>query len=184
MFFPRLLSGVVDCSSDPDKLSQHSAKKANNIARIANWPRSVYAQRRSKSVADRFVFVANAILLRESEMMSKLLHGQERAVFGDQAYWNESHRQSAVARGIRYRINRRPNQRPLSKYQRFINRRRSMARARVEHVFHVVKRLWAFTKVRCRGLAKNTAPLYTAFALANLYLLRRRLLPSQWTCAS
>jgi IS5 family transposase len=110
--------------------------------------------------------------------MPKLLHGQEREVFGDQAYWSESHRQTAMAAGIRYRINRRPNQRPLNKYQRSINRRRSVARARVEHVFHVVKCLWGFTKVRYRGLAKNTARLYTAFALANLYLLRRRLLPA------
>ena len=120
--------------------------------------------------------------VHDSTQMAKLLHGQEREVFGDQAYWNESHRQSALAEGIRYRINRRPARRPLSEYQRFINRRRSAARARVEHAFHVVKRLWGFSKVRYRGLAKNTARLYTAFALANLYLLRRRMLP-QGRCA-
>jgi IS5 family transposase len=112
--------------------------------------------------------------------MPELLHGEEREVFGDQAYWNEAHRQAALAKGTRYRVNRRSPH--LSQYQRFINRRRSAARARVEHVFHVVKRLWGFSKVRYRGLAKNTARLYTAFALANLYLLRRRLLP-QGTCA-
>jgi len=38
--------------------------------------------------------------------------------------------------------------------------------------------LWGFTKLRYRGLAKNTARLFTAFALANLYLVRRRLLPA------
>ena len=104
-------------------------------------------------------------------------------MFGDQAYWNESHRQSARALGIRYRINRRPSgRRPLSEYERHINRLRSRARARCEHVFHVVKRLWGFNKVRYRGLAKNTARLFTAFALANLYLLRRRLLPPQGQC--
>jgi IS5 family transposase len=113
--------------------------------------------------------------------MPQLLHGEEREVFGDQAYWSEAHRQAALAKGIRYRINRRSPR--LSEYQRFINRRRSAARARVEHVFHVVKRLWGFSKVRYRGLAKNTARLYTAFALANLYLLRRRLLSPQGTCA-
>jgi IS5 family transposase len=112
--------------------------------------------------------------------MPELLHGEEREVFGDQAYWSEAHRQAALAKGIRYRVNRRS--RHLSHYQRFINRRRSAARARVEHVFNVVKRLWGFSKVRYRGLAKNTVRLYTAFALANLYLLRRRLLP-QGTCA-
>jgi transposase, IS5 family len=109
--------------------------------------------------------------------LPKLLHGQEREIFGDQAYWNEFHRQCAKASGIRYRVNRRgTSSKPLSEYQRFINRCRSSARARGEHAFHVVKRLWGFTKVRYRGLAKNTARLFTAFALANLYLLRRRLL--------
>lgn len=115
--------------------------------------------------------------------MHKLLHGDEREVFGDQAYWSESHRQAARARGIRYRINRRPNGRdPLTAHQRAINRIRSATRARGEHAFHVVKRLWGFNKVRYRGLAKNTARLFTAFALANLYLLRRRLTPPRETC--
>ena len=115
--------------------------------------------------------------------MGQLLHGQEREVFGDQAYWSESHRQGALQRGIRYRINRRPNPgRPLSSLERRLNRLRSATRARGEHAFHVVKRLWGFTKVRYRGLAKNTARLFSCFALANLYLLRRRLLTPQGTC--
>jgi len=115
--------------------------------------------------------------------LPKLLHGQERELFGDQAYWNEFHRQCAKASGIRYRVNRRgTSSKPLTEYQRFINRCRSSARARGEHAFHVVKRLWGFTKVRYRGLAKNTARLFTAFALANLYLLRRRLITPQGTC--
>jgi len=120
--------------------------------------------------------------VHDSTQMAKLLHGQEREVFGDQAYWNESHRKDAQKMGIRYRINRRPNHVPLSDHQRRINRLRSRARARCEHVFHVVKRLWGFSKVRYRGLAKNTSRLFTAFALANLYLIRRRLLPRQGAC--
>lgn len=115
--------------------------------------------------------------------MPKLLHGQEREVFGDQAYWSEAHRQGALKRGIRYRINRRPRYaHPLTGAQRRLNRLRSATRARGEHAFHVVKCLWGFTKVRYRGLLKNTARLFTAFALANLYLLRRRLITPQGTC--
>jgi IS5 family transposase len=121
--------------------------------------------------------------VHDSTQMAQLLHGQEREVFGDQAYWNESNRRSARALGIRYRINRRPARRPLTDYQRRINRLRSRDRARCEHVFHVVKRLWGFSKVRYRGLAKNTVRLFAAFALANLYLLRRHLLPAQGQCA-
>ena len=116
--------------------------------------------------------------------LPKLLHGQERELYGDQAYWSVLHQQAARERGVRYRVNRRPNPgQPLSTLQRRLNRLRSATRARGEHAFHVVKTLWGFTKVRYRGLAKNTARLFTAFALANLYLLRRRLLTPQGTCA-
>ena len=122
--------------------------------------------------------------ISDISQMPQLLHGQEREVFGDQAYWSESHRVGAVARGIRYRVNRRGNHgHRLTRHERQLNRLRSATRARGEHAFHVVKCLWGFTKVRYRGLAKNTARLFTAFALANLYMLRRRLLNPQGTCA-
>src|SRR6201993_3076758 len=65
--------------------------------------------------------------------LAELLHGQEREVFGDQAYWKEADRQAFAARGVRYRINRRPNRRPLSARWRIINRVRSRTRASGEH---------------------------------------------------
>lgn len=127
--------------------------------------------------------VTTAANASDISQMHRLLHGQEREVYGDQAYWSEAHRQAARARGIRYRVNRRPNHgHPLSRTERTINRLRSATRARGEHAFHVVKNLWGFTKVRYRGLAKNTARLFTMFALANLYLLRRRLMPQREAC--
>jgi IS5 family transposase len=113
-----------------------------------------------------------------------LLHGQEREVFGDQAYWKEDDREFLEACGVRYRINRRPTaQRPLSERWRMINRARSRTRARGEHAFRVVKQLWGFAKVRYRGLAKNLARAQTMFALANLYQVRRQLLPPGARCA-
>lgn len=116
--------------------------------------------------------------------LPKLLHGDEKVLYGDQAYWSEFHRQCAKISGVRYRVNRRPNRgQPLTEYQKKLNRLRSTTRARGEHAFHVVKRLWGFAKVRYRGLAKNTARLLTMFALANLYLVRRRLIPRQEGCA-
>jgi len=90
--------------------------------------------------------------------MESLLHGKER----------------------RYPVNRRAASRtkPLSERWRAINRARSRTRARGEHPFHAVKRLWGFTKVRYRGLAKNLARAQTMFPLANLFLVRRQLLPT------
>ena len=48
-------------------------------------------------------------------------------------------------------------------------------RAKVEHPFRVIKRQFGFTKVRYRGLAKNTAQVITLFALSNLWMARRAL---------
>jgi IS5 family transposase len=110
--------------------------------------------------------------------LPELLHGQEREVFGDQAYWKEADREFLEAWGVRYRINRRPTaRRPLSERWRMINRARSRTRACGEHAFRVVKQLWGFTKVKYRGLAKNLARAQTMFALANLYRVRHQLLP-------
>lgn len=111
--------------------------------------------------------------------MPELLHGEEREVFGDQAYWKQADREALEALGVRYRVNHRAApQHVLSEHWRKINRARSRIRARGEHAFHVVKRLWGFAKVRYRGIAKNLARAFTMFALANLYLVRRRLMLS------
>jgi len=115
--------------------------------------------------------------------LPELLHGEERELFGDQAYWEEDDRQFLKRWGIRYRVNRRPTaHRPLSQRRRLINRARSRTRARGEHAFRVVKQLWGFAKVRYRCLAKNLARAQTMFALANLYQVRYRLLPSAARC--
>jgi IS5 family transposase len=111
-----------------------------------------------------------------------LLHGTERVLYGDQAYWKEEHRLGWTLSSGPYRVNRRGTKtHPLTRAQQRINRARSRHRARGEHAFHAVKRLWGFTKVRYRGLAKNAARAYAMFALANLYLVRRRLLPRRGT---
>jgi len=126
---------------------------------------------------------ATAASVADITQLPDLLHGQEREVFGDQAYWKEDDREFLEAWGMRYRINRRPSRRPLSKRWRMINRARSRTRACGEHAFRIVKQLWGFAKVRYRGLAKNLARAQTMFALANLYQVRRQLLPAGARCA-
>jgi len=127
---------------------------------------------------------ATAASVADITQLPDLLHGQEREVFGDQAYWKEDDREFLEAWGMRYRINRRPtSKRPLSARWRMINRARSRTRARGEHAFRIVKQLWGFAKVRYRGLAKNLARAQTMFALANLYQVRRQLLPAGARCA-
>ena len=103
-----------------------------------------------------------------------LLTGEESDLYGDKAYYKQDHKAHWIAGGGRYRVNKSGTRTEQTDAH---NATRSRVRARVEHVFHVVKRLWGFAKVRYRGLAKNTARAFTAFALANLYLVRKRLAP-------
>lgn len=56
-----------------------------------------------------------------------------------------------------------------------VERIKASIRAKVEHPFRVIKRQFGHIKVRYRGLAKNTAQLYALVALANLWIVRRRL---------
>ncbi|KVN28040.1 IS5/IS1182 family transposase [Burkholderia ubonensis] len=56
-----------------------------------------------------------------------------------------------------------------------LERTKAQIRARVEHPFHVVKNLFGHRKVRYKGLLKNTAQLFSLFALANLVIARNRL---------
>ncbi len=109
--------------------------------------------------------------------LGDLLHGEEDELYGDQAYWSEDHRQHCKQAGIRYRVNRRAKPHSqLSSYEKRVNRSRSRRRAFGEFPFRVVKRLWGFAKVRYRGIYKNTVRAFAMFALANLYLVRRRLM--------
>lgn len=57
-----------------------------------------------------------------------------------------------------------------------VEKMKASIRAKVEHPFRVIKQQFGFTKVRYRGLAKNTAQIITLFALSNLWMARRRLI--------
>jgi transposase, IS5 family len=121
--------------------------------------------------------VVTTARVHDSQVMDELLHGDEQALYGDRAYINEAKQKAYEAQGRRWRVQRRGRrQAPLKARDRQWNRRQSKVRARVEHIFHVIKRLWGHHKVRYRGLAKNEAHCFSLLALANLYLVRRDLL--------
>jgi IS5 family transposase len=128
--------------------------------------------------------VATHAAAADLPQLPALLHGEESALYGDQAYWKQADREAFEEQGVRYRVNRRAprGNKDLSERWRRINRARSRTRARCEHPFRVVKQLWGFSKTRYRGIAKNLARAQTMFALANLYAVRHRLMPPQARC--
>ena len=122
-------------------------------------------------------------IVHDVTVTSELLHGEEETVNGDSGYVGAEKRADAITRNkagkkIQYRINRRPSQiRKLSKSGQYKAKKRehakSSVRAKVEHVFGVVKGLLKFKKTRYRGLRKQEAKFNIMFALANLILADR-----------
>ena len=112
--------------------------------------------------------------------VDQLLHGKEKVVHGDAGYIGaQEHAPDAkvdwqIARK-RGQVNKiaKAKERQKAKSQ---ERRKAQIRARVEHPFRVIKRQFGYMKVRFKGLMKNTAQVLTLFALANLYLVRKRLM--------
>jgi IS5 family transposase len=114
----------------------------------------------------------------------KLLNGEERTVYGDSGYLGAEKREDAVkhnkaGRKIRYKINRRPSQSRNNSVRSWVQvkrreREKSSVRAKVEHVFGVVKGLFGYRKTRYKGRRKQAAKLHMMFALANLYLADKR----------
>jgi Transposase and inactivated derivatives, IS5 family len=119
-------------------------------------------------------------------LVPKLLYGEEASVHGDSGYLGAEKREDAIthnSRGqrIQYKINRRPSQSKnnsaRSKGQiRRREREKSSVRAKVEHVFGIVKGLFGYRKTRYKGRRKQEAKLHMQFALSNLVLADRRCL--------
>ncbi len=108
--------------------------------------------------------------VREAHRDSVLLPGPQ---FLDAS---DAKKRAAEAAGVLWAVKEkaRPGGR-LTARQRARNHRFGKVRAKVEHVFRVVKCQFGYRKVRYRGIAKNGAQVFSLLALANLYLARRKL---------
>jgi transposase, IS5 family len=129
---------------------------------------------KSKLIHTILVSAAN---VSDVDALPHLLHGHETRVWGDQGYQG----QTAVIRAQAPRAKDFTNRRYrgggwFNEAEKAKNRSKSQVRAKVEHSIGVIKRIFGFSKTRYRGLAKNLHRLEVSAALANLYLVRRRLL--------
>ena len=119
---------------------------------------------------------ANVADITETE---RLLHGEESDVFADAGYTGVAKRDEfkdsnvtwhvAEKRGKLKKMPEGPRKDLVTRFEKT----KAQIRAKVEHPFHVIKNLFRHRKVRYRGLLKNTAQLFTLFALGNLILARR-----------
>ena len=124
--------------------------------------------------------VATPANVHDSAILGDLLHGDESRVWGDSAYAGQGNviadhaplaKDFTNKKGSRYVI--------LSDRDRARNRNKSKVRAKVEHLFGVMKGRFGFTKVRYKGLDKNAHHLFTSCALVNLVMAKKTLLRQQ-----
>ena len=118
----------------------------------------------------------SAASVADVHLLPDLLHGAERKVWGDAGYQGQSEaiREAAPhAQDMTWRRTKFKDY--VDQVARRKNTTKSRVRAKVEHPFRILKRIFGFDKVRYRGLAKNHNRLCACFALVNLYLHRKRL---------
>ena len=132
------------------------------------------ADSKSKLIHSMTTTAAN---VHDANVLGQLLHGDETRVYGDQAYRGQKATIRQHAPCARDFTNRRYRHRGVvDEVERSKNRSKSRIRAKVEHSIGVIKRVFGFTKVRYRGLAKNTHRARVTCGLANLFIARRHLL--------
>jgi len=131
----------------------------------------------SKLIHSVAATAATAANVHDSRLLGDLLHGAETRVWGDSAYAGQGDviREHAP-RAKDFTHKKGARNRPLSDDDRRKNTTKSQVRAKAEHPFLVLKRIFGFNKVRYRGLDKNANRLFMACGLVNLYMARRILL--------
>ena len=100
-----------------------------------------------------------------------LLHGGETVVWGDAGYQGVGKRAENLGLEVDWQVAMRPGKRrklEIGSTEALVEKLKASVRAKVEHPFLRLKRLFGYTKVRYRGLAKNAERLALLFGLGNL----------------
>jgi len=113
----------------------------------------------------------------DNSVIGELIREDDRAVFGDKGYASDKTKRAARQAGVYWAVlDKAKRNRKLSASQRKRNKKNASVRAKVEHVFRIVKCQFSYRKTRYKGLAKNAAQVFSLMALANLYQARGALL--------
>ena len=156
---------------DPD---MHQTRKGNQW--YFGMKAHVGVDSQSKLIHSVAVTPANT---HDSQVLEDVLHGEETVVWGDSAYSGQTEQLQSAAPNAKDFTNKKGSRnRKLTDAERSTNRTKSKVRAKVEHVFHVMKCQFGFRKVRYKGLDKNANHTFTNCALINLVMSKNRLLPT------
>ena len=119
----------------------------------------------------------------DGKVLPDLLKGDETRVYGDCAYIGKTAAIKAKSPGAADFIHKRAfgKGNKLPKEERDRNRTKSRTRAKVEHPYRIIKCQFGFNKFRYKGLAKNENWMFVTCALANVVMVKRKLLKRRRT---
>ena len=104
------------------------------------------------------------------------MRDDDAIIFADKGYASDKRKRAMRGKGVHWAVKDKAKRgRGLSTSQKKRNRKHGAVRAKVEHVFRVLKCQFGYRRVRYRGLAKNQAQMFSLLALANLYMARGKL---------
>lgn len=101
----------------------------------------------------------------------KLLHGEEERIWGDAGYVGIEKREEHQGRDVDWFIAKRPGKLrvlPKESIERQTEKIKAQVRAKVEHPFLWIKKMFGYSKVRYKGLSKNENRLYLLAGFYNL----------------
>jgi len=106
----------------------------------------------------------------------RLLHGDEESVWADAGYQGAHKRAEHKNREVDWQIAMRPGKRRqlgTDSEEEVFEKAKASVRAKVEHPFRYVKRMFGYDKVRYRGLAKNHQRISVLLGFTNLLIAER-----------
>jgi transposase, IS5 family len=116
--------------------------------------------------------------VHDLDQISHLVRADDDVVYADAGYQGVQKRADVTAdehlSAVTWRVAARKGAlKTMHLHEQLIESRKASIRAKVEHVFLVIKRDFGFAKTRYRGLAKNLNRLQVALASANLLMIAR-----------
>ncbi|WP_445359048.1 IS5 family transposase [Microbulbifer sp. ANSA005] len=108
----------------------------------------------------------------------RVLHGEEKRIWGDSGYIGAEKREELKEREADWYIAMKPSKLktlPGRDALRKAEKIKAQIRAKVEHPFRYIKRVFGYDKVRYRGLVKNTERLCLLAGFTNLIIGRKYL---------
>lgn len=124
--------------------------------------------------------VTTAANKADVNIADELLHGKEQTVHADAGYTGADKLYPKKGRSWlismkRGKLKKMAEGAPKEQLKKAETAKASI-RARVEHPFHTLKCVFGYTKVRFKGLVKNTSQIVMLFALGNLHRARKKLI--------